>query len=58
MRSITHRQNKLSADQKNTGETEDHEDVHPNIVSKGIELGIRQRSSNEVEGKVEVGLEL
>ena len=48
----------MGADQENTSEAEDHKDVHADMVTEGIEFRVRKGSSDEVEGQVEVGLQL
>ena len=56
LRTIAHRQDELSTDEKHTGESEGDKDIEANVMTEWINLWIRQRSGDEVEGKVEVGL--
>jgi hypothetical protein len=53
--SIAHGEDKLRADEEDAGVTEDGEDVETKIMTKGVDGGVGERASNEVEGQVEVG---
>lgn len=57
MWSITQRYNELQTHNQDTSITQDNEDVFAHIVTKRIKLLIRQGTSNEVEGEIEIGLD-
>lgn len=45
----------MGAYEKDAGVTEDGEDVETKIVTEGVDGGVGERASNEVEGEVKVG---
>jgi len=53
--SVAQAQNELKADQKHADIAQDDKDVFANMVAERVHFRIRQRTGNEVEGKVEVG---
>ena len=53
---VAHRQDELCTNQKRRCISENDENVQSDAVSEWIEFLICQRSCDEVEGKVEVGL--
>lgn len=54
LRSIAHGEDKLRADEEDAGVAEDGEDVETKIVTEGIDGGVGERASDEIEGEVEV----
>jgi hypothetical protein len=55
LRTISHGENELRADKQNAYITKDDEEIEANIVAKGINGWIGERTGDEIEGKVEVG---
>ena len=55
LRPVAHAQYELEADQQDAGVAEDDKDVFADVMAKGVDFGICQASSDEVEGQVEVG---
>lgn len=55
LRSVTHTQNKLGRDTKDTNIFEEEEYVFSDIVAEGVDRRVCQRAGDEVEGEVEVG---
>lgn len=56
LRSVTQRDNELQTHNQNTSIAQNNEDVFAHVVTKRIKLLISQRTSNEVESEVEIGL--
>ena len=56
--SIAHGQDKLHADKKDAGISQDNEEVFPYMMSKLVKLIICQRTCYEVKRQVEIGLGL
>lgn len=55
LRAVAHAEDELDADGQHAGVTQNVEYVLSNIVAKGVEFGISERTRNEVKGEVEVG---
>jgi hypothetical protein len=52
---VAHAEDELRADEEDECVAEEDEDVEAYIVSKGVDGGVRERSSYEIEGQIEVG---
>lgn len=57
LRSITQGDNELQTHNQNTSIAQNNEDVFAHVVTERIKLLISQRTSNEVESEVEIGLD-
>lgn len=52
---VAHAEDELQADEQHAGVAEDDEDVFPEVVAEGVDLGVGETARDEVEGEVEVG---